>query len=83
VAAGTGFAVVPKSVLGALQAGGKVREHKLPARIAANRTHLVWRGEASLALEGLMAMLADEAGEEAGEEGPAAQAAQPALLGVH
>jgi DNA-binding transcriptional LysR family regulator len=57
VAAGTGFAVVPKSVLGALQAADKIREHKLPERIAANCTHLVWRGEASLALEGLIALL--------------------------
>jgi DNA-binding transcriptional LysR family regulator len=83
VAAGTGFAVVPKSVLGALQAGNKVREHKLPARIAANRTHLVWRGEASLALEGLIAMLRDETSKEAGDETPGVQAAQPALLAVH
>jgi hypothetical protein len=44
-------------VLGALQAADKVRQHALPARIAENRTHLVWRGEASLALEGLIAML--------------------------
>jgi DNA-binding transcriptional LysR family regulator len=57
VAAGTGFALVPKSVLGALQAADKIREHKLPERIAANCTHLVWRGEASLALEGLIALL--------------------------
>jgi DNA-binding transcriptional LysR family regulator len=62
VAAGTGFAVVPKSVLDAVQATDKVRQHKLPARIAANCTHLVWRGEASLALEGLISMLRDEAG---------------------
>jgi DNA-binding transcriptional LysR family regulator len=58
VAAGTGFAVVPQSVLGALHAADKVRQHKLPERIAANCTHLVWRGEASLALEGLIEMLA-------------------------
>jgi DNA-binding transcriptional LysR family regulator len=57
VAAGTGFAVVPQSVLGALQATDKVRQHKLPERIAANCTHLVWRGEASLALEGLLALI--------------------------
>jgi DNA-binding transcriptional LysR family regulator len=61
VAAGTGFAVVPQSVLGALQAADKVRQHRLPERIAANCTHLVWRGEASLALEGLIALLQDEA----------------------
>jgi DNA-binding transcriptional LysR family regulator len=60
VAAGTGFAVVPQSVLDALHAADKVRQHKLPERIAANCTHLVWRGEASLALEGLMALLRDE-----------------------
>jgi DNA-binding transcriptional LysR family regulator len=57
VAAGTGFAIVPHSVLGAVQATDKVRQHKLPERIAENRTHLVWRGEASLALEGLIEML--------------------------
>jgi DNA-binding transcriptional LysR family regulator len=57
VAAGTGFAVVPQSVLEALQATDKVRQHKLPERIAANRTHLVWRGEASLALAGLMELI--------------------------
>jgi hypothetical protein len=45
-------------VLAALQAEDKVREHRLPARIAANCTHLVWRGEASLALRGLVGMLA-------------------------
>jgi DNA-binding transcriptional LysR family regulator len=72
VAAGTGFAVVPQSVLGALQAADKVRQHALPERIAANCTHLVWRGEASLALEGLIAMLRDDAG--------AGQASESALL---
>lgn len=70
VAAGTGFAVVPQSVLAALQARDKVREHRLPERFAANCTHLVWRGEASLALEGLIGMLGStvapaEAGEHA------------------
>jgi DNA-binding transcriptional LysR family regulator len=57
VAAGTGFAVVPHSVLDALQAADKVGRHKLPERIAASRTHLVWRGEASLALAGLIGLL--------------------------
>jgi DNA-binding transcriptional LysR family regulator len=57
VAAGTGFAIVPKSVLGALEAAGKVSQHRLPERIAANRTHLVWRGQPSLALAGLIALL--------------------------
>jgi DNA-binding transcriptional LysR family regulator len=50
VAAGTGFAIVPRSLLSALDAAGKVSQHRLPARIAGNRTHLVWRGEPSLAL---------------------------------
>jgi DNA-binding transcriptional LysR family regulator len=72
VAAGTGFAVVPRSVLGALQATDKVRQHALPERIAANRTHLVWRGEASLALESLILMLKDDAGADA----PSAQEAE-------
>jgi DNA-binding transcriptional LysR family regulator len=57
VASGTGFAIVPKSVLGALEAAGKVSQHRLPERIAANRTHLVWRGQPSLALAGLIALL--------------------------
>jgi DNA-binding transcriptional LysR family regulator len=73
VAAGTGFAIVPHSVLGALQAADKVRQHALPERIAANCTHLVWRGEASLALEGLIALLRDDAGDEVA----AAQASEP------
>jgi DNA-binding transcriptional LysR family regulator len=64
VAAGTGFAIVPKSVLGAVQATDKVRQHKLPEKIAENHTHLVWRGKASLALEGLIALLGDDAGED-------------------
>ncbi|MGK5078950.1 LysR substrate-binding domain-containing protein [Janthinobacterium sp. HLX7-2] len=57
VAAGTGFAIVPKSVLLGLQAAGKVNQHPLPTRISTNRTHLVWRGQRSLALEGLINML--------------------------
>jgi DNA-binding transcriptional LysR family regulator len=67
VAAGTGFAVVPQSVLGALHAADKVRQHRLPERIAANCTHLVWRGEASLALEGLIEMLAVAPAEAGGQ----------------
>jgi DNA-binding transcriptional LysR family regulator len=72
VAAGTGFAIVPRSVLGALGAADKVSQHRLPERIAVNRTHLVWRGQPSLALAGLIALLdrQDEAGAlaSAGEE---------------
>jgi DNA-binding transcriptional LysR family regulator len=57
VAAGTGFAIVPNSVLIALNATDKVNQHALPPRVSANRTHLVWRGEPSLALGGLIGLL--------------------------
>jgi DNA-binding transcriptional LysR family regulator len=57
VAAGTGFAIMPRSVLAALHASGKVNQHPLPDRFSANRTHLVWRGERSLALDRLIAVL--------------------------
>jgi len=57
VAAGTGCAVVPQSVLQALRAGADVRQHVLPERIRRNRTHLVWLGEASPALQRLLALL--------------------------
>jgi DNA-binding transcriptional LysR family regulator len=57
VAAGTGFAIVPRSVLVALQATKTVNQHSLPERISTNRTHLVWRGAPSLALEGLIHLL--------------------------
>lgn len=62
VAAGTGFAIVPRSVLEALQAAGKVNQHALPECIATNRTHLVWRGEPSRALTGLLELLQVQAG---------------------
>ena len=57
VAAGTGFAIVPRSVLAGLQATEKVSQHRLPERVSTNRTHLVWRGQPSLALEGLINLL--------------------------
>lgn len=57
VAAGTGFAIVPKSVLLTLQATEKVNKHALPKRVSTNRTHLVWRGQPSLALESLIDLL--------------------------
>jgi DNA-binding transcriptional LysR family regulator len=58
VAAGTGFAVVPRSLLAALRAGNDVRQHELPARWRRNHTHLVWSGMPSTALERLQALLA-------------------------
>lgn len=57
VAAGTGFAIAPKSVLEALQATEKVNQHPLPERFSHNQTHLVWRGQPSLALEALISLL--------------------------
>jgi DNA-binding transcriptional LysR family regulator len=57
VAAGTGYALVPKSLLASLKAGGEVKQHELPGRIRRNRTHLVWHGGASAALEKLQALL--------------------------
>jgi DNA-binding transcriptional LysR family regulator len=60
VAAGTGFAIVPKSVLLTLQATDKVNQHPLPERVSTNRTHLVWRGQPSVALERLIKLLRAE-----------------------
>jgi DNA-binding transcriptional LysR family regulator len=57
VAAGTGFAFVPRSLLAALRMGSEVRQHELPARVQRNHTHLVWSGTPSTALERLIALL--------------------------
>jgi DNA-binding transcriptional LysR family regulator len=57
VAAGTGYALVPRSLLASLRAGGEVKQHELPARIRRNRTHLVWHGAPSSALERLQDLL--------------------------
>ena len=57
VAASTGYALVPKSLLASVKAGSEVKQHKLPARIRRNRTHLVWHGAPSAALEKLQALL--------------------------
>jgi DNA-binding transcriptional LysR family regulator len=54
VAAGSGFAVVPKSVLEALRASRSVRQHPLPRRFAHNRTFIAWNGQASPSLNGLL-----------------------------
>lgn len=58
VAAGTGFAVVPRSLLLALRSAGDVAQHELPARVRRNHTHLVWHGTPSTALLRLQALLA-------------------------
>jgi DNA-binding transcriptional LysR family regulator len=57
VAAGTGFAIVPVSVLKSLRATADVRQHSLPERMRRNRTHLVWAGTPSVAVARLIEML--------------------------
>lgn len=58
VAAGTGFAMVPRSLLIALRAASDVRQHELPARIRRNHTHLAWNGVPSTALSRLIELVA-------------------------
>ncbi|HEX7889874.1 MAG TPA: LysR substrate-binding domain-containing protein [Ramlibacter sp.] len=58
VAAGTGFAVVPRSLLATLKAAQDVRQHELPVRIRKNRTHLVWNGMPSTSLQRLLELVA-------------------------
>lgn len=58
VAAGTGFALVPKSLLAALRAAGDVKQHEVPLKIRRNHTHLVWNGAPSSALQRLQALVA-------------------------
>lgn len=57
VAAGTGYAVVPRSLLVALKSASDVQQHELPARVRRNRTHLVWNGTASTSLGRLQEMV--------------------------
>src|SRR5205807_1946552 len=57
VAAGTGFAVVPKSVMETLRATRSVRQHALPKRFSHNRTYIVWRGDPSPSLQCLLSLL--------------------------
>src|SRR5262245_25025961 len=59
VAAGTGIAVVPRSVLDMTRGSEQVNVFELPAPTAKARTHLVWRpSHHSIALEALKATLA-------------------------
>jgi len=57
VAAGTGFAVVPRSLLVAMKSAQDVRQHELPAKVRRNRTHLVWHGTPSTSLQRLIELL--------------------------
>jgi DNA-binding transcriptional LysR family regulator len=57
VAAGTGFAIVPRSLLMALKAASEVQQHVLPPKVRRNQTHLVWTGVPSRALAQLQKLL--------------------------
>jgi DNA-binding transcriptional LysR family regulator len=57
VAAGTGFAAVPRSLLVAMKSAQDVRQHELPAKVRKNRTHLVWHGSPSTSLQRLLELL--------------------------
>lgn len=57
VAAGTGAAIVPAELLDHAVLGAAVERHPLPTRLRINRTHLVWSGEASAALQALTRLL--------------------------
>lgn len=45
VAAGTGFAIVPRSVLDAVSMGGNLRLHPLPGKLSRITTLLAWRSD--------------------------------------
>ncbi|RJF99326.1 LysR family transcriptional regulator [Noviherbaspirillum saxi] len=54
VAAGSGIAIVPRSVLGAVRAEAEVEAFALPKKVACAKTKLVWRsGHHSVALDAL------------------------------
>ena len=57
VAAGTGFALVPKSLLATLKSSQEVLQHEVPAKVRRNVTHLVWHGLATTALTKLQELL--------------------------
>ncbi|SHG70113.1 LysR family transcriptional regulator [Pollutimonas bauzanensis] len=57
VAAGTGFALVPRSLLHSLRAVQDLTLHEVPLRVRRNHTHLVWNGIPSTALQRFMNML--------------------------
>jgi DNA-binding transcriptional LysR family regulator len=54
VAAGSGLAIMQRSVLRAVHAENEVATYPLPERMAKAQTHLVWRsGHYSVALEAM------------------------------
>jgi DNA-binding transcriptional LysR family regulator len=74
VAAGTGFAVVPQSLLVSLKAADEVQQHALPASVRRSHTHLVWHGTASTALFRLQELLAGSGGQRAKHRSHASRA---------
>lgn len=55
VSAGSGVAIMPRSVLKAVQAENLVRVLTLPPKVARTKTHLIWRsGQRSVVLEALL-----------------------------
>ncbi|MDR2188475.1 MAG: LysR family transcriptional regulator [Azonexus sp.] len=59
VAAGTGVAIVPRSILAGLHAAQSVRTHELPSHLSHSRTHLIWHEkQESLALQSFRQLLA-------------------------
>ncbi|HZF19320.1 MAG TPA: LysR substrate-binding domain-containing protein, partial [Burkholderiales bacterium] len=62
VAAGSGIAVVPRSVMAMTRGAREVSVNSLPAAIAKARTQLIWRPEhSSVALEALRKLLGGKA----------------------
>jgi len=58
VAAGTGIAIVPRSVIETTPAARDIRISRLPGDIARARTQLIWRpGHCSIALEAMKQLL--------------------------
>ncbi len=63
VAAGSGIAIMPRSVLDAMRAEKEVAAYPLPARVAKAKTQLVWRsGHQSVALDALRGELSTKIG---------------------
>lgn len=56
-AAGTGCAIVPESLLGAVQASRDIARHRLPRAIRTSRTHLVWNSSPTSTLSEFIAGL--------------------------
>ena len=76
VAAGSGIAVVPRSVIRAVRPEREVRISPLPREISEAKTQLVWRqGHRSSALDALRASLAGAAPARRGAASPASRSA--------